>query len=143
MFKKFSLNRKIKKAVKKTVSQFSNSTPRISMHFFYGAVDLGPENLVIWYLFRTDGELEAAKANGLCQKLEQTTIANLRDFGYPEDAFAVKTINPSNQISFANGTDEQKNEILDSLTHRSAAIAFTTEEDVDKKANGNYYLYFK
>lgn len=123
--------------------QFSNSTPRISKHFFYGAVELGPENLVIWYLFKTDSELKTAKANGLCQKLEQTTIKNLVDLGYPKDAFTVKTVDLPNKISFANGTDEQKSEIIYALTHRSAKITFTTEEDIDKKTNGDYYLYFK
>lgn len=143
MFKKYGRNRKIKKAVEKTVLQFSNSTPRISKHFFYGAVELGTENLVIWYLFKTDSELETAKTNGLCQKLEETTIKNLVDLGYPEDAFTVKMVDLPNKISFANGTDEQKNEIVYALTHRSAKIAFTTEEDIDKKTNGDYYLYFK
>ncbi len=33
--------------------------------------------------------------------------------------------------------------LINSLTHRKAKIAFTTKEDVDKKANGNYYLYFR
>ncbi len=40
-------NRIIKKAVAKTVSTFTDRTPKIYQHFFYGAFDLAPENLVI------------------------------------------------------------------------------------------------
>lgn len=143
MFKNFRRNRIIKKAVEKTVFQFSNSDPQISNHFFYGAVDIRPENLVVWYLFKTDLELESAKENGLCKKLEEATINNLVELGYPWEAFCEKVVSLPSKISFANGTPEQQSKIIHALTHRSASIAFTTEEDVDKKANGDYYLYFK
>ena len=64
MFEKFRLERKIKKAVNKTVKELKNSIPKISEHFFYGAVELSPNNLVIWYLFKTNDELKLAKENG-------------------------------------------------------------------------------
>ena len=144
MFDKFHRNRIIKKAIEKTVQHFSNSTPRISKHFFYGAVDIGPENLVVWYLFEKDLELETAKNNGLCKELEDTTIQNLIEFGYPKDAFGENEVDLSPKITFANSTDDKTmNNIIYSLTHRKAKIAFTTEEDIDKKANGDYHLYFQ
>lgn len=37
----------INKAVKKTVKEYSNRTPKIYEHFFYGAFDLAPQYLVI------------------------------------------------------------------------------------------------
>ena len=58
-------NRIIKKAVAKTVSTFTDRTPKIYQHFFYGAFDLAPENLVIWYLFETDDDLDKAQEIGL------------------------------------------------------------------------------
>lgn len=66
MFEKFRLERKIKKAVNRTVKEFENSTPKIFQHFFYGAIEYSPNNLVIWYLFKTNNELALAKENGLC-----------------------------------------------------------------------------
>ena len=144
VFKKLHRNRIIEKAVEKTVQQFSNSTPCISKHFFYGAVDIGPENLVVWYLFEKDSELETAKNNGLCKEVEETTIHNLIEFGYPKEAFCEKEVELSPKITFANSTDKiTMNKIIYSLTHRKAKIAFTTEEDIDNKANGDYHLYFQ
>ena len=77
----------IKKAVKKTVSDFADRTPKIYEHFFYGAFDIAPQYLVVWYLFQTDAELETAKSSGYCDDLEKATISNLIDLGYPQEAF--------------------------------------------------------
>ena len=55
-------NRIIKKAVKKVVAEFADRTPRIYENFFYGAFDIAPQNLVVWYLFQTDAELDSAKS---------------------------------------------------------------------------------
>ena len=106
-------NRIIKKAVKKTASDFADRTPKIYEHFFYGAFDIAPQNLVVWYLFQTDAELVTAKSSGYCDDLEKATIRNLIDLGYPQEAIG---------------------------THN---ISFTTKEDIDNKANGDYHLYFQ
>ncbi len=80
----FSKRRRIiKKAVGKTVSAFVDKSPKIYQHFFYGAVDIEPQYLVVWYLFETDAELEFAKSSGYCDELEKATIQNLIDLGYP------------------------------------------------------------
>ena len=144
MFIKYKLNKIITKAVEQTVAQFSNSTPCVSKHFFYGAVDIGAENLVVWYLFKTDLELEAAKQNGLCDRLKETTVNKLIDMGYPKEAFCEKELELSSKITLSNDTAEEiKSNIVDIPTHRKAHIAFTTEEDIAKKANGDYHLYFQ
>ena len=77
-------NRIIKKAIAKTVSAFFDRTPKIYQHFFYGAFYLAPENLVIWYLFETDDDLDMACKIGLCAELDATTIQNLISYGYPQ-----------------------------------------------------------
>ncbi len=107
----------IKKAVADTVSQFRLSTPKIAEHFFYGAFDIAPQNLVVWYLFSTDAELETAKSKGLCDELKNATFKNLVSCGYPKEAFA--------------------------STDRKVSVAFTTHEDIDRKTNGDYHLYFQ
>ncbi len=93
--------------------RFADRTPKIYQHFFYGAFDIAPQYLVVWYLFESDMELEAAKASGYCDDLEKETIRNLIDLGYPKEAFG------------------------------RAGVSFTTKEDIDNKANGDYHVYFQ
>ena len=135
-------NRIIKKAIKKTVSEFADRTPKIYEHFFYGAFDIAPQYLVVWYLFRTDAELEIAKSSGYCDELEKATIHNLTDLGYPQEAFEITNMGTPN-ITFYGGTDEEQQNIMHSLTYRKATISFTTQEDINNKANGDYRMYFQ
>ena len=82
----------IKKAIAKTVSAFFDRTPKIYQHFFYGAFDLAPENLVIWYLFETDDDLDKAQEIGLCAELENKNLK-----------MSVYTNQPGVQIYSAHG----------------------------------------
>lgn len=143
MFEKFKLERKIKKAVNKTVKEFENSTPKISQHFFYGAVEYSPNNLVIWYLFKTNDELSLARENGLCDSLISKTTQNLIDEGYPKEAFEKTKMQDVEKITFANGTQEQIDNIMENLLSRKVMVSFTTEQDIDEKTNGDYHLYFQ
>lgn len=143
MFEKFSLNRKIKKAVNKTVKEFENSTPKISEHFFYGAVELSPNNLAIWYLFKTNDELKLAKENGLCDKLIFQTTQNLLDEGYPKEAFERTKMQVVEKITYANEMQEQIDDIMQKLLNKKVSISFTTEQDIDEKADGDYHSYFQ
>ena len=132
----------IEKAVERTASEFVDRTPKIFEHFFYGAFDMEPQYLVVWYLFESDMELETAKASGYCDDLEKATILNLIDLGYPQEAFEITNMGAPN-ITFCGGTDEEQQSILHSLTYRKAMISFTTKEDIDNKANGDYRVYFQ
>ena len=143
MFKKLRLERKIKKAINKTVKEFEGSTPKISQHFFYGAVDYSPNNLVIWYLFKTNAELEMAKENGLYDNLITRTIQNLLDEGYPKEAFEKTKTQGIDKITFANGTKEQIDTLMENLLNKKVMVSFTTEQDIDEKVNGDYHLYFQ
>ena len=143
MFEKFKLERKIKKAVDKTVKEFENSTPKISQHFFYGAIEYSPNNLVVWYLFKTNDELALAREIGLCSQLEQRTTQNLIDEGYPTEAFEKTKMQGVEKITFSNETQEQIEKIMESLLNRKVNISFTTEQDIDERANGDYHLYFQ
>ena len=132
----------IKKAVERTVSEFVDRTPKIFEHFFYGAFDMEPQYLVVWYLFETDAELEAAKSSGYCNELENATIRNLIDLGYPREAFEFTNMDTPN-ITFYVGTEAEQQNIFRSLTHRKAMISFNTKEDIDNRANGDYHVYFQ
>lgn len=137
----------IKKAVEKTVKALGSRTPKIFEHFFYGAFDIALQNLVIWYLFETDEELEKAKASGFCAEIKELTVKNLISSGYPKDAFgtektAVTDFNDDTIITDGvNEGDAQK--IFGALADRKAMVSFVTKEDIDRKTNGDYRLYFQ
>ena len=86
--------------------------------------------------------MEAAKSSGYCGELEKVTIHNLIDLGYPQEAFEMTNMGTPN-ITFCGGAEEEQQNILHSLTYRKAVISFTTKEDIDDKANGNYHVYFQ
>lgn len=144
MFLLSKRNRIIKKAVAKTVSEFADRTPKIYQHFFYGAVDIAPCNLAIWYLFETDEELKNAQESGYCDELKEATVRNLTALGYPKEAFVISYQEvPMDKIIFEGGTEEQRNSILKSISMRHACVSFTTKEDIDNKAHGDYHAYFQ
>lgn len=137
----------IKKAVKKTLVAFSSRTPGIYDHFFYGAFDISPQNLVIWYLFETDEALEIAKESGFCDELKELTVKNLVSTGYPIEAV---TSNETDTCEFSDDriktkftTEEDVKRIFDALSDRKVMVSFTTKEDIDRKTNGDYHLYFQ
>ena len=138
-------NRIIKKAVAKTIAAFADSTPKIYQHFFYGAFDIAPENLVIWYLFETDDELNIAQEIGLCAQIDDTTIKNLVYYGYPQKAVEkIDTSSKSYKIEFrGEASEDEINYLRNALKNRKAHVSFTTKEDIDREANGDYHLYFQ
>lgn len=137
----------IEKAVENTVKAFSMRKPNIFEHFFYGAFDIAPENLVVWYLFETDEELEIAKSSGFCAELKELTIKNLISLGYPKEAFDSFKTNDKDfnedRIKIQCVSEEDAQKIFDALANRKVTVSFTTQEDIDRKTNGDYRLYFQ
>lgn len=89
-------------------------------------------------------ELKDAEKSGFCNELEKITVENLISLGYPKEAFELTPMDvPINKIAFQGGTEEDHERILSSLMNRKAMVSFTTKEDIDKKANGDYHLYFQ
>ena len=137
----------IKKAIENTVKAFNSKTPKIFEHFFYGAFDIAPQNLVVWYLFETDEEFEIAKVSGFCAELQEMTIKNLVSLGYPKEAVDltrtdVKAFN-EDIIRIEDNSEEDVSRIFDALANRKVMVSFTTKEDIDRKTNGDYRLYFQ
>ena len=132
-------NHIIKKALQKTVSEFVCSTPKIYEHFFYGAVDIDPQNLAIWYLFETNEDLEIAKISGLCNKIQETTIKNLILLGYPQEAIKIS----HNNYPIAKNTSQSDTKEYIRKFMPYSIISFTTKEDIINKANGDYHIYIK
>lgn len=100
-------------AVKAVRQQFRGSAPSILSDTFFGAMGIDPKHLAIWYIFKMDADLEKARETGLTDQIEKATRSQLLAGGYP--AKAVPLI----------------------------GVAFTSDEDVQIKAGGNYWQYFK
>jgi hypothetical protein len=64
-------------------------------------------------LFRTDAELDAAKANGLAAEIERLTRAELVTGGYP---------------------DEGSLQMM---------VSFTSDQDIQRRTGGDYRAYFQ
>lgn len=107
------LNKIINISKNNVLDKVKNKKPAIFSNYHYGAIWIDPKHLLIWYIFEKDADLEFAEENGLKDELEKLTRAELRVNGYPESAFG------------------------------GIQIAFTTDEDIQRKTNGNYYYYFK
>jgi hypothetical protein len=107
------LNGIAKSAITRVLDAVAARKPSVQKHIFYGASTIHPRYLVSWYIFQTDRDLETARESGLTSDLDTFTRAELNNCGYPKE-----------------GTETMR-------------VAFTSEEDVQNKAGGNYYLYFK
>ena len=75
------------------------------------------------------------------------TIKNLISLGYPKEAvdstkIDVKEFN-EDRIKIEDGSEEDTQRIFDALANRKVMVSFTTQEDIDRKTNGDYRLYFQ
>ena len=141
-FKRYRLNRIINKAVSEAAKFFKDRSPAIAAHFYYGAIDIAPQHLVVWYLFKTEDELIKAENSGLCDEINKKTKDMLLRYHYPPEAFE-DTPFPVDKISFENGSKEEQEKIRNMLSHGKAVISFTTQQDIKEKANGDYRVYFQ
>lgn len=141
-FKKHKLTKAIKKAISETKNLIKDEDPKLVDSFFYGAYDIAPQHLVIWYLFKTNNDLQEAKNSGLTNIIIQNTTKVMIENGYPKEAF-IDTEFPISKIKFANGTKEQQDSLLRELSHSKFNISFTTLQDIEEKANGDFRMYFQ
>jgi hypothetical protein len=107
------LNRIINLSKERALQKVADRKPVIFDNYHYGSIATNPKNLVIWYLFEKDSEMEEARNNGLMADLRKLTLEELKSNGYPE-------------------------EVLGEIY-----IEFTTDEDIQNTTDGNYYYYFK
>ena len=136
------LEKKIKKSIEETVSEYSTCLPKIVEHFFYGAIEIAPQYLVIWYLFDRNSDLAEAQASGLCERIRRATVQHLKDHGYPVQAFEVPKPLSFRKITIS-GNQKKAEELKAVLKNRKISVAFTSKEDIESKAHGDYRLYFQ
>jgi hypothetical protein len=100
-------------AMKRVLNSISSKSPKVVEHLFYGALGIDPKHLSAWYIFSKDSELEEAKRDGLTTDISTLTRTELQNGGYPSEALP------------------------------KIYVSFTSQEDIQNKTGGNYYLYFK
>lgn len=107
------LNKIVAGATDRVAEQIAARRPPLIHRLFYGASAIHPRHLVTWYIFATDDDLNAAASSGLTLEIDALTRRELAVGRYPEVGIP--------------------------LMH----VSFTSKEDVDRTAGGNYYHYFK
>lgn len=142
MMFKARLKKKIKKSIEETVSEYSTSLPKIVEHFFYGAIEIAPQYLVIWYLFDRNSDLAEAQASGLCERIRCATVQHLKDHGYPVEAIEGPELLSIGKTTI-RGNQKKAEELKAVLKNRKVSVAFTSKEDIESKAHGDYRLYFQ
>ena len=75
----------IRRAVKEVLRNY-NGLPRIERWINYGATYLDPRLLVLWFLVKSNGELQEAKRAGLDSQFEREVKKSLAGYGYPTSA---------------------------------------------------------
>jgi hypothetical protein len=141
LFYRMKLSRVIRKAIRKTRKEFLSAVPKISTTDYYGAYYITPHALVIWYIFGSIEDEELAKRNGLEGKISTFTRDSLIAGGYPVEAFEDKTVGHLKTVVQSNENVESV-EIQEPLI-RKVHISFTSLEDIEIKANGDWRMYFQ
>ena len=118
---KHNLTKIIKKAIANTKDLIRDKRPKVVDSLFYGAYDIAPHHLVIWYIFRTNKDLAEANACGLTNIISENTARVMIENGYPKQAF-IDTKIPLSKIKFANGTKEQQKSLLQNFSYVRARI---------------------
>jgi len=132
----------IKISIKETLKQIKGMEPKVVYNTFYGAYDIAPYNLVIWYFFKTNEDWSTATSKGLTDEISKLTVSNMIKNGYPASAFEVNVV-PLGEGEFIGWPEGEKEKYIYDATHCQVLISFSSEQDVKEKANGDYYYYFK
>lgn len=141
--KKKSLDKIIRQSLKNIENNYKYASPNIIGSFYYGEYKQNPNLLSILFFFDKENDYKNAKRKKLTEEIKLLTINELINNGYPRDAFK-----PKNDFLF--GEDKVSNDSLisikffaDEMNKQCVTISFTSNEDIQNKADGNIFLYLK
>jgi hypothetical protein len=86
----------VERALARVLKLRGNLFPPITNAIFYGALEIHPKYLVVWFAFRDANALKLAEEQGYFQRLQQDMLQALADEGYPIDTL------PENRIGFVS-----------------------------------------
>lgn len=75
-------------AIQQTCQALGNLTPPIVDYISYGAIDLDPRHLAVWFAFADNAALAEAQACGHPAHIRSTLLRMLRKQGYPAEALS-------------------------------------------------------
>jgi len=147
IFLNFSLKKKIKNTIGGNLENWKKDRHIVTGNTFYGSYAPYPKNLVIWYLFDRVSDMKDAEADGYNDHLIVSTIENLTKNGFPEMKF-IKGATEINEVRFSNSLKNQiqSNQIhviFQSSRNLKVLIGFSSKEDVQIEAHGDYRVYFQ
>jgi hypothetical protein len=73
----------VNRAIYRTRVRFADTSPEIVDHIFYGANDIHPKHLAIWFAFADEAMLREAEALGHTKRIRQALLSALEEEGYP------------------------------------------------------------
>lgn len=100
-------------ALDRVMAAIGDRHPPVVEKVTFGAVDIDPKHLAIHFLFATDQEREFAQETGLSAEIAHLTREELKQAGYPPESL------------------------------QEIHIGFTSQEEIQTQAGGDYRLYFQ
>lgn len=75
----------VEAAIEAVAQSLPPGAPALKDRLFYGALDVAPKHLAIWYVFLDNAGLERAKSVGLTGDILRSTREQLASRGYPPE----------------------------------------------------------
>lgn len=133
----------IKNSVKAVKKRHKQDKPKILDSFYIGDYNKNPRQLVIFYVFKTDSDLQYAKDIGLFDIIEKETMNELIAGGYPEFAFEAEEGFDISGDTVITQDEELVRQFIDKMNDTRATVLFMSEENVKDKADGSFHEFLQ
>lgn len=133
----------IKKSLKSVEKEYRAKLNEYFYSYFFGDYETDPHSLSIFYIFRTNNDLEHVRKQKNTDEIKQSTIDILIQNGYPSDSFEpdIKSFEPDDIL--IGDIDSQVSKIITSLNSNCVEISFVSDEDINNEANGDINLFLR
>ncbi|MCH5298377.1 MAG: hypothetical protein J1E96_01310 [Ruminococcus sp.] len=137
------INKIIKKSLKSVEKEYRAKLNEYFYSYYFGNYEKDPRSLSIFFIFKTNIDLENIIKQKKTDEIKQRTIDCLIQNGYPSDAFESVIKSFEHDDIFIGEIDSQVSKIITSLNSSCVDISFISDEDIDNKANGDINLYLR
>ena len=133
----------IKKSLKSVEKEYREKLNEYFYSYFFGNYETDPHSLSIFFVFRTNIDLENLRKQKKIDEIKQSTIDSLIHNGYPSEAFEPVIKSLEHDDIFTGEIDSQISKIITSLNSSCVEISFISDEDINNKSNGDINLYLR
>ncbi len=138
-----SLDKIIKKSLKNIENNYKHVSPKIMSSFYYGEYKNSPNLLSILYIFDKETDCDKAKSKKLTDEIECATVNELINNGYSKYAFKPKNDFFTEDDKVSDGLLTAIEFFADEMNRRCVNISFTSNEEIQNKADGNIFLFLQ